>query len=55
MRRSYSLLKKDTQCEGRNTLRRTRVSEEGEERNTATSSWLFKEKTGQKIKFLINI
>lgn len=55
MSRIYGLLEKDTQCAGRNRVRRTRVSEEEEERNTTASSWQFKEKTGQKITLLINI
>lgn len=55
MRRSYSLLEKDTQCVARNRVRRARVSEEEEERNITTNSQLFKEKTGQKIRFLINL
>jgi len=55
MRRSYSLLEKDTQCVGRNRVRRTQMSEKGEERNKTTNNQLFKEKTGQKIRFLVNI
>lgn len=44
-RRSSSLLEKDTQYVARNRVRPTRVSEE-EERKTANSSQLFKEKPG---------